>query len=67
MTRVVRRVKALIRRIQGLPDRALIYLDGNRYRPEGLPDGFAISFRATPDKLELLLEEPAGLFIRAKQ
>ena len=50
----------LIRRIQGFPDRALIYLNGNRYRPEGLPDGFVISFRMNQGKTELLLEEPIG-------
>jgi retinol-binding protein 3 len=58
----------LIRRIQGFPDRALIYLNGNRYRPEGLPDGFVISFRKNQGKPELLLEEPVGSpTIRAKQ
>jgi retinol-binding protein 3 len=49
----------LIRRIDGAPDRTLLYLDGNRYGLDGLPDGFAISFRADHGRAELLLEEPS--------
>ena len=49
----------LIRRIDnGLPDRALLHLNGNRYAEEGLPEGFAISFRSNHGRTELLLEEP---------
>jgi len=44
------------------------YLNGNRYRLEGLPEGFAISFRTDQGKTELLLEEPIGpSTIRVKQ
>ena len=58
----------LIRHVDGLPDRALIHLNGNRYRPEGLADGFAMSFRTNHSKAELLLEEPSGpSTIRVKQ
>jgi hypothetical protein len=58
----------LIRHIDGLPDRALIFLNGNRYRPEGLSDGFAMSFRVRQSKAELLLEQPSGpSVIRVKQ
>ena len=59
----------LIRRVNnGLPDCALTYLKGNRYGEEGLPDGFAISFRSNHGKTELLLEEPArSSIIRVKQ
>ena len=50
----------LIRHVDGLPDRAPIHLNVNRYRPEGLADGFAMSFRTNHSKAELLLEEPSG-------
>jgi retinol-binding protein 3 len=58
----------LVRHVDGLPDRELIYLSGNRYRPAGTPEGFAISFRVDGDKTELLLEEPMWpSTIRVKQ
>jgi hypothetical protein len=59
----------LTRRIDnGLPDRALLYLNGNRYGLEGLPEGFAISFRSNHGRTELLLEEPSrSSVIRVKQ
>jgi hypothetical protein len=58
----------LVRHVDGLTDRELVYLNGNRYRPEGLPEGFAISFRTHQGKTELLLEEPIGpSTIRVKQ
>ena len=50
----------LVRHVQGLPDRALIHLKGNRYSLEGLPDGFAIAFRVRDGKPQLLLEQPLG-------
>jgi retinol-binding protein 3 len=53
----------LLRHIQGLPDRVLINIKGNRYRPEGLPDGFAVVFRRSDARVELLLEEPAGVSV----
>jgi len=56
---ILERDGQLIRRIDGLPDRTLLYLNGNRYGLEGLPDGFAISFRSQHGKAELLLEEPS--------
>lgn len=46
--------------IDGFPDGALIFLNGNRYRPEGLPDGFFTSFRMKGGKAELLFEVPLG-------
>jgi retinol-binding protein 3 len=66
---IIERDGALIRRVDnGLPDRALVYLQGNRYGLEGLPDGFAISFRTSHGRVELLLEEPARTsVIRVKQ
>jgi len=58
----------LIRHIDGLADRELMYLNGNRYRSAGLPDGFVISFRTDQGKSELLLEEPPRpSTIRVKQ
>ena len=58
----------LVRHVDGVADRELVYLNGNRYRLEGLPEGFAISFRTDQDKTELLLEEPIGpSTIRVKQ
>ena len=58
----------LIRHIDGLADRELMYLNGNRYRSAGLPDGFVISFRTDQGKTELLLEEPPRpSTIRVKQ
>jgi C-terminal processing protease CtpA/Prc len=58
----------LIRHIDGFSDRALTCLNGNRYEPEGLPDGFAVSFRVNQSKVELLLEEPSrSSVIRVKQ
>jgi hypothetical protein len=58
----------LIRRVDGLPDRALLYLNGNRYGLEGLPEGFTISFRSNNGRMELLLEERSrSSVIRVKQ
>jgi hypothetical protein len=48
----------LVRHIDGLPDRVLMHLGGNRYGQEGLPSGFTLSFRAGAGKMELLMEEP---------
>jgi hypothetical protein len=46
----------------------LIFLNGNRYKPEGFPDGFITSFRVKEGKAELLLEVPFGPpTIRAKR
>jgi hypothetical protein len=57
---IVEKDGGLVRRVDnGLPDRALVYLKGNRYGLEGLPDGFVISFRLNHGKVELLLEEPS--------
>jgi hypothetical protein len=39
---------------------ALIFLKGNRYKPEGLPDGFITSFRVKGGRADLLLEVPFG-------
>ena len=58
----------LIQRVDGFPDVALIFLSGNRYKPEGFPEGFITSFRVKEGKAELLLEVPFGPpTIRAKQ
>ena len=58
----------LIQRVDGFPDVALIYLNGNRYKPEGFSDGFITSFRVKEGKAELLLEVPFGPpTIRAKR
>lgn len=60
----------LIRHVDGIPDRVLSHFSGNRYRVEGLPDGFFVSFRDNHDhdKTELLLETPTGpSIIRAKR
>ena len=65
---ILERDGRLIRHVDGLPDRALVYLNGNRYKPEGLPDGFAVSFRVNQSKAELLLEQPSGpSVIRVRQ
>jgi hypothetical protein len=58
----------LVQRVDGFSDVALIFLNGNRYKPEGFPDGFITSFRAKESKTELLLEVPFGPpTIRAKR
>lgn len=59
----------LIRRVSnGIPDCALVYLNGNRYAEEGLPEGFAISFRSNYGRTELLLEQAGrSSIIRVKQ
>jgi hypothetical protein len=58
----------LLQRVDGFPDAALIFLNGNRYKPEGFPDGFITSFRMKEGKAELLLEVPFGPpTIRAKR
>ena len=57
---ILERDGRLIRHVDGIPDRVLNYSRGNRYRVEGLPDGFFISFRGNHDKTELLLETPSG-------
>jgi hypothetical protein len=48
----------LIWHVDGVQERALIHLGGNRYGRHGLPSGYTISFRAQPGKTELLMEEP---------
>ncbi len=58
----------LSRHIDGIADRTLTPLGGNRYGLEGLPQGFVISFRAQPGKTELLMEQPNGVsVIRVKR
>ena len=59
----------LIRRVNnGIPDCALLYLNGNRYAEEGLPEGFTISFRSNHGRTELLLEQGyRSSIIRVKQ
>jgi len=44
----------LVQRVDGFPDVALILLKGNRYKPEGFPDGFITSFRVKGGKADLL-------------
>ena len=48
----------LIWHVDGVQERVLIHLGGNRYGRQGLPTGFTISFRAQSGKTELLMEEP---------
>ena len=48
----------LIWHVDGVQERVLIHLGGNRYGRQGLPSGFTISFRAQSGKTELLMEEP---------
>jgi hypothetical protein len=58
----------MIWHVDGVQDRALIHLGGNRYQRQGLPSGFTISFRAQSAKTELLMEDPIRpSVIRAKQ
>jgi hypothetical protein len=58
----------LTQHTDGFPDTALTFLAGNRYTPEGLPVGYATSFRMKDGKVELLLEVPFGPpTIRSKQ
>jgi len=58
----------LVQRVDGYPDVALIFLKGNRYKPENFPDGFITSFRVRGGKADLLLEVPFGPpTIREKQ
>jgi hypothetical protein len=58
----------LVQRVDGFPDVALIFLKGNRYKPEKFPEGFITSFRVKGGKADLLLEVPFGPpTIREKQ
>lgn len=58
----------LLQRAIGFPDVALTYLNGNRYKPEGRPEGTFTSFRTRDGKTELLLEVAFGPpTIRARQ
>jgi hypothetical protein len=50
----------LMQHVDGFPDVSLTFLNGNRYKPEGLPDGSITSFRNQDGKTELLLEAPLG-------
>jgi hypothetical protein len=50
----------LVQHVDGLPEVQLVYLKGNRYKPNGLPDGAFTSFHANGNKMELLLEVPWG-------
>jgi peptidase S41-like protein len=50
----------LVQRVDGRPDVALIFLKGNRYKPENFPDGFFTSFRVKGGKAHVLLEVPFG-------
>jgi hypothetical protein len=53
----------LSRHIDGVADRVLLPTGGNRYRLEGVPEGFAISFRSQPGRMELLMENPNGVSV----
>lgn len=48
----------LVQHVDGFHDVALTFIDGNRYRPDGLPDGFMTSFRLKNGKTDLLLAVP---------
>jgi hypothetical protein len=50
----------LIQHVDGFPDVALVFVEGNRYRPEGMPEGTITSFREREGKTELLLEVTFG-------
>jgi retinol-binding protein 3 len=48
----------LVLRLAGAPDVALVLVGGNRYRLEGLPEGYFASFRVKDGKVQLLREAP---------
>ena len=50
----------LICRVEGRPDAALVVLKGNRYTPEGFPDGYVMSFLVKEGSTYLLMEPPLG-------
>lgn len=57
---IVEKAGRLMRLVDnGVPEHALIHLNGNRYGLEGLPDGYVVSFRSNHGRVELLLEEPS--------
>jgi len=58
----------LVQRVGGFPDARLIFVGGNRYKLEGLPEGSFTSFRLKEGKVQLLREAPGALpRIREKQ
>lgn len=42
------------------PDAKLVSIGHNRYKLEGLPDGFFSNFSIKDGKIQLLLEQPQG-------
>jgi hypothetical protein len=50
----------LVQRVDGYADVALIFLKGNRYRPENFPADFVTSFLVRDGRVELLMEVPFG-------
>jgi retinol-binding protein 3 len=58
---------SLYQQIAGTPDYRLVSVSGNRYRIEGLPEGFFSIFTVRDGKTHLLLEQPQGPMLLEKQ
>jgi CubicO group peptidase (beta-lactamase class C family) len=55
--------------VPGQPTYTLVNVGGRRYRMEGLPDGFFMTFRPAkdhPDQAEMFLEQPQGDYVVPK-
>ena len=58
----------LVQIVGGSPDAPLVFIGGNRYKLEGLPEGSFTSFRIRDGRVQLLREAPGALpRIREKQ
>lgn len=49
------------------PEAKLVSVGHNRYKIDGLPDGFFANFRAKNEKIQFLLEQPQGPVLLEKQ
>jgi hypothetical protein len=57
----------LLLRLPGAPDAVLVPVVGNRYRLDGFPDGFFVTFLDRNGRLSFLQEQPGSALIFTKQ
>jgi hypothetical protein len=53
--------------VPGNPESKLVSVGPNRYKIDGLPDGFFANFRTKDEKIHFLLEQPQGDVLLEKQ
>ena len=57
----------LLLRLLGAPDAVLVSVTGNRYRLDGFPDGFLVTFLDRDGRLSFLQEQPGSALVVVKQ